>query len=146
MGVLGCNEQKALQFIQDLGYTGQVEIACLNSPVNVTISGDPAPVGAVICHAQAKQIFARSFHTGNKAYHSWQMALVGERYEALVRSILQKHNSCSDFITMTSTLFGRKVKCCQVRDPHVLEVEYGEACIVQPSHDSSSRGAGVPRC
>jgi len=118
MGVLGCDEQTALCIINELGYADQVAIACYNSPVNITVSGEPEPIDATIRHAHAKQIFARGFNTGKKAYHSKHMAFIGERYEDLIAPILQGHNSgCGDSITMTSTLLARTVNWSDLRDP-----------------------------
>jgi len=118
MGVLGCDEKTAFSMIKELGYADQVEVACFNSPVNLTISGDPAQVDAVLRHAQAKQIFARGFNTGGKAYHSKHMALIGERYEQLIAPVLQSRSStCASSTTMTSSLFARNLTRSDARDP-----------------------------
>jgi acyl transferase domain-containing protein len=107
-----------VSMIKDLGYVGQVAIACYNSPVNLTISVDPALVEAVLRYAQTKQIFARGFDTGGKAYHSKHMALIGERYEQSIGPVLQHHGSKrTTSIAMTSSLSARDLTRSDARDP-----------------------------
>jgi hypothetical protein len=117
MGVLGCDEQTVESLIEELGYAAQVEIACFNSAKNITISGDAMPVKKAIAHAQNKNIFAREFNTGNKAYHSRHMAQAGERYHELIATLFTESKTARDkSITMTSTLRAQALGRDDVRD------------------------------
>jgi acyl transferase domain-containing protein len=63
-----------------------VVVACENSPVSVTLSGDEDQVDAVIQQIKHDDpnLFARTLKTGGLAYHSHHMAEVGELYENLL--------------------------------------------------------------
>ncbi|KAL3417435.1 polyketide synthase [Phlyctema vagabunda] len=63
-----------------------VVVACENSPVSVTLSGDEDQVDAVIEQLKYDDpnLFARRIKTGGMAYHSHHMAELGDTYEDLL--------------------------------------------------------------
>ncbi|KPM43172.1 Lovastatin diketide synthase LovF [Neonectria ditissima] len=63
-----------------------VAIACINSPLNVTLSGPQVGIDAVRVHADEQGIFARELKTG-VAYHSLAMQHVAEEYSTLMGSL-----------------------------------------------------------
>lgn len=93
MAALGTNEQSALKHINILGYQDEVEVACINSPSSVTISGNALAVQRIVEHVVESGTFARLLKTDGKAYHSSHMAAVGEYYEHLLREVLNTHKT-----------------------------------------------------
>ncbi|KAK2596504.1 hypothetical protein N8I77_013391 [Diaporthe amygdali] len=65
---------------------GKVVVACHNSPMGVTLSGDADAVYNVQQKLVADGVFARAVKTGGKAYHSHHMAPLSATYEAHVRA------------------------------------------------------------
>ena len=84
----GCSHLEALNAIEVLGLQASVQVACLNSPENVTISGDHAGIVQLHAHFQARSVFARDLKTVGKAYHSKHMATVGSEYEELLTAAI----------------------------------------------------------
>ncbi|OKL57953.1 hypothetical protein UA08_06759 [Talaromyces atroroseus] len=83
MLAVGLSAKDVEPFIRE--YKGKVVIACHNSPVSVTLSGDADAINEVRVALDTESIFARIVKTGGKAYHSHHMASSAEKYEALVR-------------------------------------------------------------
>ena len=81
MMAAGCNSQSALAYVDELGLRSSVSLACINSPESVTLSGDSPGIDQLLAHLQAKHIFARKLNTGDKAYHSYHMAILGQEYQ-----------------------------------------------------------------
>lgn len=63
----------------------RVDIACINSPESITVSGDDSAVNECLQALKAQDVFVRTLKTDNKAYHSSHMRAVGEQYEHLLR-------------------------------------------------------------
>lgn len=70
--------------VRQAGLNGKVCIACVNSPVSVTMSGDADAVNTLLNKLQGRGIFARKLNTGGKAYHSHHMAALGPELERLL--------------------------------------------------------------
>lgn len=66
----------------------KIQVACINSPESVTISGDPDGIEQLRRELDARGIFARTLKTDGKAYHSHQMWVVGQEYENILTEIL----------------------------------------------------------
>ena len=84
MMAVGLSAEGVAPFLEDTD--GRVVIACHNSPVSVTLSGDAEALQSVKDKLDAEKVFARLVKTGGKAYHSHHMKPVAERYEALMRN------------------------------------------------------------
>ena len=79
MMALGVDEAGAKTLIEQIQGKGCAEIACVNSPKSVTISGDETKLIELKKLADEQNIFNRVLHTG-VAYHSHHMQLVANDY------------------------------------------------------------------
>ena len=68
---------------------GRLGIACINSPSNVTVSGDNAAISQLQDFANEKSIWNRRLKV-DVAYHSHHMSLVAGRYGSLIGNIVPK--------------------------------------------------------
>lgn len=85
----GISSEDAERIITDRSLQGQVTVACVNSPENVTMSGNSEGIDEIFEELQEAKKFVRKLHTGNKAYHSYMMREVGNEYEHLLSTGLQ---------------------------------------------------------
>lgn len=88
----GMSQLTAQELIMKLGIKDHVSVACINSPDNVTFSGDSHRIDIVNAAAQAQGVFARKLRTDGNAYHSPHMEAVGEYYETLLSTLFQKES------------------------------------------------------
>jgi acyl transferase domain-containing protein len=103
MAAVGAGREEVSRYLID-----GVVIACENSPLSVTLSGDESQVHAVISQLKVDKpgIFARKLRTSGMAYHSHHMKSYGEAYE---RS-LQGFVTGSDLkVPMFSSVTGKEV-------------------------------------
>ncbi len=84
MMAVGLSSEEAEAEILQADLIGKVGIACVNSPMSVTMSGDAAAVITLSKDLQGRGIFARKLNTGGKAYHSHHMAVLGPELERLI--------------------------------------------------------------
>lgn len=63
-----------------------LDVACINSNKNVTLSGDSDGISKVLEQARKEGIFARKLRSGNRAYHSHHMRAVADMYENSIRA------------------------------------------------------------
>ncbi|KAI1662756.1 hypothetical protein F4813DRAFT_9557 [Daldinia decipiens] len=82
--------------LQDSGYlhgedprNGRMQIAAVNSPGSVTVSGDAPAVEALAARLSVDGIFNRLLRTGGIAYHSHHMIALGQEYEDMLLHGLQ---------------------------------------------------------
>ena len=87
MMAVGLSRLAAEEEIKLLGLTKQINVACVNSPESVTISGDASAIGSICAELTARGIFARVLNTNGRAYHSHHMLPLGSEYQEL----LEKH-------------------------------------------------------
>jgi acyl transferase domain-containing protein len=81
MMAAGLSRTEANEKISALGLGNKINVACVNSPESVTISGDVDGVQELKASLDSQGIFARLLKTDGKAYHSHHMAAIGEEYE-----------------------------------------------------------------
>lgn len=74
--------------IESLELAGSIKVACVNSPVSVTISGDASGIDAMIAELTQRGTFARKLNTNGRAYHSHHMTSVGDEYQTLLEKSL----------------------------------------------------------
>lgn len=86
MMAIGLGQEESQAEIERNGLIGQVLVACVNSPNNVTLSGDADAIDILYSSMSRPDIFRRRLLTDNRAYHSHHMAQVGDEYESLIRS------------------------------------------------------------
>ncbi|KAI0887773.1 uncharacterized protein GGS22DRAFT_185152 [Annulohypoxylon maeteangense] len=63
---------------------GRVQIAAINSPGSVTVSGDTIAIEALAARLGVDGIFHRLLKTGGIAYHSHHMIAPGQKYEEML--------------------------------------------------------------
>ncbi|KAI0405747.1 hypothetical protein F4802DRAFT_561870 [Xylaria palmicola] len=86
---------------------GSIEIACVNSPVNLTLSGSEESIDNLKEHLDSEGIFARKLNTG-VAYHSRSMLSIAAEYHELLGS-LTEGNLEEPTIPMVSSVTGNNV-------------------------------------
>ncbi|GAM42162.1 hypothetical protein TCE0_043f15878 [Talaromyces pinophilus] len=81
MLAVGLSTEDVISYIDrvDQEITGELAIACLNSPKNNTISGDEAKINALKALLDQDGVFARKLNVAN-AYHSGHMNYVAADY------------------------------------------------------------------
>ncbi|RYP59382.1 hypothetical protein DL769_008567 [Monosporascus sp. CRB-8-3] len=88
MMAAGISESAAVEHISDQALHGQLNLACVNSPENVTISGECSAIAELLIMLQRKGIFARKLETGGQAYHSHHMSASSGEYQLLLDRVL----------------------------------------------------------
>ena len=88
--------------------TETVQIACLNSPNSVTLSGALSSLEEVKSALVADGHFARMLQV-NLAYHSRYMTEIGADYERLLEADFENLPSKQGNVTMYSSVFGREM-------------------------------------
>ncbi|OJJ41940.1 hypothetical protein ASPWEDRAFT_167930 [Aspergillus wentii DTO 134E9] len=86
MMAVGLEEEK-LQYYLDAvrsQYTGEIVLACLNSPYNCTVSGDKVMVDALKYFLDADGIFARKINVQNAYHSSKHMKPIADEYLRLI--------------------------------------------------------------
>lgn len=78
------SKEQADKEISELGLTGSILVACVNSNESVTISGDESGIDAMRQTLTSRGIFARKLNTNGRAYHSHHMKPLGQEYEDLL--------------------------------------------------------------
>ncbi|KAI1743099.1 putative polyketide synthase [Xylaria scruposa] len=110
---VGISASEAQHHIDIIGFTEVVEIACVNSPNNVTLSGDAVPINLLKERMDSLNIFSRILKTSGTAYHSHHMRNgVGEKYQKLIENHLPLDTPSSTSIsriTMISTVTGQSL-------------------------------------
>ena len=78
MMAVGLESNLVTQTIHDIRLQDKLNIACVNSPENVTVSGDEEAVDLLATSCQERNIFARKLKTHGRAYHSRHMLTIGQ--------------------------------------------------------------------
>ncbi|KAI0186908.1 hypothetical protein F4808DRAFT_469206 [Astrocystis sublimbata] len=117
--------------------SGLLVVACINSPVSTTVSGDTPAIEQLLELLQAEGVFARKLMV-DTAYHSPHMALIAEDYRSLTVDVRPKTRLVDD-CAMYSTVTGGAVKAAQLGTDHWIAsltapVRFSEAVckMVQP--------------
>jgi acyl transferase domain-containing protein len=110
---------------------GELVMACFNSPMNITISGDENKIDRLQELLRDDDIFARKLKVSN-AYHSSHMSAVAEEYLELIGDISAKPepNHFRDGgreVTMFST-----VNCCPISPTQLHDPQYWVSNMVSP--------------
>ena len=105
--------------------TSGLTIACINSPKNVTVSGDAAQIESLKSLLDEKKIFARKLLV-DVAYHSHHMQDIADDYRIMIQEI-EKGASRSRFTTMISS-----VTANTVTETDLLSPEYWVSNMVSP--------------
>lgn len=107
-----------------------VEIACINSPESVTLSGDLAELESLSLTLKQDGHFARLLHV-NLAYHSSFMKYIAAQYQELLDSnhefVFGKPNTVSMFSSVTGKLLDRACDTSYWRDNMTMPVLFSQA-------------------
>ena len=76
--------------------SGRAVVACINSPLSVTVSGDESAIDELLELLQARKIFARKLNV-EIAYHSHHMDCVGDDYLAALQRIQIESSKKAEF-------------------------------------------------
>ena len=88
MIAVGLSEHVAATEISEAGLQDKINVACVNSPQSVTVSGDESAIDTFLQTLQKQKIFARKLNTGGQAYHSHHMKALGHEYQDLLERAL----------------------------------------------------------
>lgn len=86
MAAVGLSEQEALEMLKSDGYEDTVCVAAVNSPTNVTLSGDPEPIEQICAKLTAAGVFSRVLRI-NCAFHSHHMVPFAKQLQHALRNL-----------------------------------------------------------
>lgn len=128
----------------------RITIACINSPVNITLSGDEKILDSLKQRLDEDNIFAQKLNTGI-AYHSPTMEAIANEYRMLL-SDLPNDKPKPSSTTMVSTVLGAVASTSQLSEASywvrnlVSSVQFYDALrIAIDTRTSTSRQLGLPR-
>ncbi|RDA90934.1 hypothetical protein CP533_5339 [Ophiocordyceps camponoti-saundersi (nom. inval.)] len=95
-----------------------LSIGCINSPNNVTISGEEPLIDTLKAHLDDQKLLARKLRVP-LAYHSPQMQAISERYLSLIGSVTGPCDTeaPSDHPPMLSSVLGQRVEASELLEP-----------------------------
>ena len=106
MMAVGLSEADASERLSKI-VTGKANVAAINSPSNVTVSGDSIAIDQLETALKEEGIFARKLKVEN-AYHSHHMQVIAQQYlEALINI---KPVDVEGDIRMVSSVTGQQIK------------------------------------
>ncbi len=114
MMAVGLSKEEAGTEIDQIGLTGSISVACINSNQSVTISGDESGIDTLWQSLSDRGLFARKLNTNGRAYHSQHMKLLGQEYEDLLQknmglSVAPSPNTGDVPVTWISSVYGEPV-------------------------------------
>jgi NADPH:quinone reductase-like Zn-dependent oxidoreductase/ubiquinone/menaquinone biosynthesis C-methylase UbiE len=116
---VGLSEEEAKLYIdrvsQDLG-PGDLTIACINSPKNVTISGNRKSVEELTRRMEQASIFARILRVP-VAYHGPHMELVSNEYLDSIGPIIPRDAPNHPHVNMVSSVTGQRISNVDLCNP-----------------------------
>ncbi|KAM0541306.1 hypothetical protein ACHAPJ_013300 [Fusarium lateritium] len=105
--------------------SGKVIIACVNSPVSVTLSGDTTGVEELETLFKADEVFARKLVVP-VAYHSHHMDRLTDKYQAALKAHMQVNS------TLNGVAFASPVTGTWISESKALGPEHWVKNMVQP--------------
>lgn len=142
------SEDQAAEYLESAGLSGLAEaihIACVNSPSNLTLSGDEEAIDALKERLATSGIFAQKLNTG-VAYHSPAMHAIVSEYRDLMGSLESRTLESMTAIKMVSSVTGNIITSSSLSSPDywienlVSPVRFSDAIktLVQPISGVSS--------
>lgn len=109
------SESAADSYLAKTQLQGSVSVACINSPTNVTLSGDETAIDQLQADLEKDSVFARKIKTG-VAYHSPAMHEVAEEYLSSMGQLKpgEPHGSNP---SMVSSVTSQKAAAFSLLDP-----------------------------
>ncbi|KAJ5272907.1 polyketide synthase [Penicillium angulare] len=111
MMAAGLSKEKAEDYIKTVK-AGKINVACVNSPSSVTISGDESGIDELQLNLASDNVFCRKLKVEN-AYHSHHMKLLADRYLKLI-SHIQPNQPASTPVKMASSVTGDVIQHAQL--------------------------------
>ena len=108
-------ESEAESYLAKASLPGRISVACINSPTNVTLSGDEITIDQLQGGLEKDGIFARKLRTG-VAYHSPAMHQVAEEYLSCLGH-LEPRELCGGNPFIVSTVTSQKVATVSLLNP-----------------------------
>ncbi|CAG8909360.1 unnamed protein product [Penicillium egyptiacum] len=108
----------------DAATTAGIKIACTNSPLSVTVSGDDSAISRLQEILETRGIFNQKLHTGTAAYHSHQMAEIAPELSQNLESL--KGARADPSVVMVSSSTGSET------GGTILGAEYWVKSLVSP--------------
>ena len=114
MMAVGCSRDEAQELMEEKKL--HVTVACVNSPSNVTLSGDVTTLEALRAILDERGVFARRLKVG-VAYHSPHMHLCSGEYYAAIADL--RHTPAEETVqqqpvTMVSSVLGYEVEAAEL--------------------------------
>ena len=91
-----------------------ITVGCINSPKNITVTGDEKQVDFLKSLLDKDRIFARKLQV-NVAYHSPQMELIAAEYMLSIKN-LQTGDAASDSCKMISSVTGQQLSVDEMQE------------------------------
>lgn len=114
---VGVSEDDAAVYIEQIaqthGHRG-LDIACINSQKNVTVSGDETQIDTLRKILDGKKIFARKLAVP-VAYHSFHMEDISTSYRELIGSLDSSPPNPTSHTIMVSSVTGQQVQAKDMR-------------------------------
>ncbi|KAF2179436.1 hypothetical protein K469DRAFT_596142 [Zopfia rhizophila CBS 207.26] len=109
MLAIGLSEKKITPFLERLKVLGRrdLTVACINSPVNITIAGSNGSIRILKALLDSDTVFCRELKTG-VAYHSPQMQEVADEYRDAIQD-LEAGEPVETPVSMISSVTGDSV-------------------------------------
>lgn len=119
MASVGLSEHEVQQYIAtitaELGH-GDLTVACVNSPTNVTVSGNRAHVEVLAERLGRDAIFVRILRVP-VAYHGPHMNIVVDQYREAIGDIGPGQSLARNPVNMVSSVTGDRISKQELRDP-----------------------------
>ncbi|KAG6353662.1 hypothetical protein INS49_005370 [Diaporthe citri] len=125
MMAVGLSEEataKSIATVEAKATSFGINIACINSPDNVTVSGEERLVDQLKTQLEAQNVFARKLRV-SLAYHSRQMRAISIKYTSLVEALTGPPDDTRGSIPMISTVSGERVDAKRLLGMLVMALE-----------------------
>ncbi|KAL8645570.1 MAG: hypothetical protein Q9226_007241, partial [Calogaya cf. arnoldii] len=127
--------------------SGDVVVACMNSPTNVTLSGDLQAITQIEAMLKADDIFARRLKV-DTAYHSPHMRVIADKYFSSLTDIYV--NSGDDSIKMFSSVSGNVIESTDLNAAYWVSnmlqpVKFSQSLSTLCNHSDSHKGGKKKR-
>jgi acyl transferase domain-containing protein/NADPH:quinone reductase-like Zn-dependent oxidoreductase len=134
MMAVALSQQDVEGYIAHVVNSAMLSIACVNSPSNVTVSGDAEAIEALRCSLEKDGVFARKLNV-DVAYHSPTMNCVSEKYLKLMGNLKKRRETFEEHSPpqMVSSVSGELVSTDEAAcgqywvDNMVSRVEFAQA-------------------
>ncbi|KAL2758194.1 hypothetical protein ACRALDRAFT_1040239 [Sodiomyces alcalophilus JCM 7366] len=116
---VGLPEAEARELIAPLDQRASgfgLSIACINSPVNVTISGEDKLIDQLKTQLDEKNIFARKLRVA-LAYHSRQMEAIASKYTSMMGTLPRPQEDLKTPVPMISSVTGERIDVDRLAEP-----------------------------